>query len=94
MLSAYITIQGYDAQGGSVASPFPSGPKLLSGNSNAKAFNSTALTYNGNPTYPGVPIANRVTFACIDYNNPMPQTNHMSNTNWQAVTPFPEEFLH
>jgi hypothetical protein len=94
MLSAYIILQGYDAQGGSVASPFPPGLKFLSGNSNARAFNSTALTYNDNATYPGVPIANRVTFACIDYNNPMPQTNYMSNTNWQAVTPFPEELLH
>jgi len=74
--------QGYDAMGGSFASPFPPGLKFLSGNNNARAFDSTTLTYNGDATYPGVPVANRVTFACIDYNNPMPQTPYMANTNW------------
>ena len=79
---ANINLQGYDAKGGSVASPFPPGLKFLSGNSNARSFNSTALTYNGNASYPGVPVANRVTFACIDYNNHMPQKPYMANTNW------------
>lgn len=82
ILVAYTTSQGYDAMGGSVASPFPPGLKFLSGNSNTRTFNTTALTYNGNATHPGVPVANRVTFACIDYNNPMPQTPYMANTNW------------
>jgi hypothetical protein len=70
-----------DGAGGTKASPFPKGIKFLSGNNNARSYDANTMTY-GNATYPNVPVANRVTFACIDYNSPKPQANYMSDTNW------------
>lgn len=70
-----------DSAGGTLAATFPKGLKFLSGNNNARSYDANTMTY-GNETYPSVPIANRVTFACVDYNNPRPETHYMSNTNW------------
>lgn len=70
-----------DAAGGTKASPFPKGLKFLSGNNNARSYDANTKTY-GNATYPNVPVADRVTFACIDYKNPKPQAHYMSDTNW------------
>jgi hypothetical protein len=54
--------------------------KMQTGNSTARVYDSSTMTY-GNGTYPPRPVADRVSFACIDYNHPRPQTANMSNTN-------------
>ena len=64
---------------GSSAQPFPPGLKMMSGNNYARSYNDTAMTW-GNSTYPSRPLADRVSFACIDYNNPMAQTPGLDNT--------------
>ncbi|KFY47208.1 hypothetical protein V495_02060 [Pseudogymnoascus sp. VKM F-4514 (FW-929)] len=79
-MAVYYLGRGMGAAGGTKASPFPKGIKFLSGNNNARSYDANTMTY-GNATYPNVPVANRVTFACIDYNNPKPQANYMSDAN-------------
>ena len=54
--------------------PFPKGLKMLSGDALARSYDSTDMTY-GN----GRPIADRVSFACLD-TNPIPETHNMSRT--------------
>ena len=51
---------------------FPKGLKLFSGNSDARSFDATTLTVPG-----GRPIAERVNFACVDYENPGPETYNL-----------------
>ncbi|KFY78023.1 hypothetical protein V499_02735 [Pseudogymnoascus sp. VKM F-103] len=79
-MAVYYLGRGMDAAGGTKASPFPKGLKFLSGNNNARSYDANTKTY-GNATYPNVPVADRVTFACIDYKNPKPQAHYMSDTN-------------
>ncbi|KFZ11851.1 hypothetical protein V502_07371 [Pseudogymnoascus sp. VKM F-4520 (FW-2644)] len=79
-MAVYYLGRGMDAAGGTLAGPFPKGLKFLSGNNDARSYDANTMTY-GNETYPSVPIANRVTFACVDYNNPRPETHYISDTN-------------
>lgn len=44
--------------------PFPEGLQILSGNKAARSYDNETLTW-GNATYPGRPIADRVSFACL-----------------------------
>ncbi|KFY16649.1 hypothetical protein V492_01177 [Pseudogymnoascus sp. VKM F-4246] len=80
-MAVYYLGRGMDAAGGTLAAPFPKGLKFLSGNNNARSYDADTMTY-GNDKYPSVPVANRVTFACVDYNSPRPETHYMSDTNW------------
>ncbi|OBT75530.1 hypothetical protein VF21_04894 [Pseudogymnoascus sp. 05NY08] len=79
-MAVYYLGRGKDAAGGTMASPFPKGLKFLSGNNNATSYDANTMTY-GNDMYASVPIANRVTFACVDYDNPRPETHYMLDTN-------------
>ncbi|OBT81142.1 hypothetical protein VE02_10183 [Pseudogymnoascus sp. 03VT05] len=79
-MAVYYLGRGKDAAGGTMASPFPKGLKFLSGNNNARSYDANTMTY-GNDMNASVPIANRVTFACVDYSNPRPETHYMSDTN-------------
>lgn len=57
------------------AKPFPKGLQMLSGNAGARSYDNTTLTV----AQGGRPIADRVSFACIDYNNPRPETHGLAN---------------
>ena len=59
--------------------PFPPGFRVLSGDSGVRAFDSSTLTY-GNLQYGSEPIANRVSFACLD-TEPMAEQPYMFRTN-------------
>ena len=48
--------------------PFPKGFMMLSGDKGARSYDNHTYTY-GNATYPGRPIADRVSFACLDVGN-------------------------
>lgn len=52
---------------------FPPGYRVLSGDAAARSYDASTLTY-GNKQYGGEPIANRVSFACLDSSGPMPET--------------------
>lgn len=80
-MAVYYLGRGVDAYGNPNATPFPPGFKMLSGNNNARIYDDTTMTW-GNETYPPTQVANRVTFACLNYENEPPQTNNMSSTNW------------
>ncbi len=56
-------------------SAFPKGLKMLSGNNNARSYDNTTLTTSSG----GRPVADRVSFACIDYNNPHSETPGFGN---------------
>ncbi|KAM5343324.1 hypothetical protein ACJ41O_014290 [Fusarium nematophilum] len=60
--------------------PFPPGFMVLSGNSSARSKNTTARTYS-NSRYSGRPIAERVSFACLDKSGPMAEQNYMFRTD-------------
>lgn len=62
---------------------FPPGYQVLSGDSAARSYNRNAMTYGGNATNPvrNRPIADRVSFACLDYDNPSPETPRLAKTN-------------
>lgn len=60
--------------------PFPPGFRLLSGDSTARSYDNSTMTY-GNKTYTSRPVADRVSFACIDYNHATPETSFLNNTN-------------
>lgn len=53
--------------------PFPPGFRVLSGDSAARSYDASTLTY-GNRQYGGRPIADRTSFACLDRSGPMPET--------------------
>ncbi|TAQ86807.1 hypothetical protein B7494_g4889 [Chlorociboria aeruginascens] len=80
-MAIYYLGRGADPAGNTVASPFPAGLKMLSGNNNARSFDNTTMTYSGDPNNPPTQVANRVTFACIDYNSPQAENPYMANTN-------------
>ena len=44
--------------------PFPPGFKVLSGNKAARSYDNQTMTW-GNATYPGRPVADRVSFVCL-----------------------------
>ncbi|RDW73681.1 hypothetical protein BP5796_07123 [Coleophoma crateriformis] len=77
-MAVYYLGRGIGADGSS-AVPFPEGLRMLSGNSFARHYDNTIMTW-GNETYPPRPVADRVSFACLDYNS-KPQTSGMVNTN-------------
>lgn len=56
--------------------PFPPGYMVLAGDSAVRSFNSQAKTYKGQRN-----IAERVSFACLDYDNPSPETPRLAKTN-------------
>ncbi|KAI9710821.1 MAG: hypothetical protein M1812_007370 [Candelaria pacifica] len=57
------------------AIPFPPGFRMSSGDNFARSFNYTAKTYLETR-----PIADRVTFACLDYNHPTPEHSGLNQT--------------
>ncbi|KXT05146.1 hypothetical protein AC579_6359 [Pseudocercospora musae] len=59
--------------------PFPKGLNILSGDKSARSYDNQTYTW-GNATYPGRPIADRVSFACLSY-QPQPETPYMSDTD-------------
>ncbi|KAI9830739.1 MAG: hypothetical protein M1819_005403 [Sarea resinae] len=56
--------------------PFPPGFRMLSGNMLSRSYDNSTLTYLN-----GQPVANRVSFACLDYSNPHPEEPYMSITD-------------
>jgi len=53
--------------------PFPPGYRVLSGDAALRSYDATTKTY-GNKSYAGEPVANRVSFACLDSSGAMPET--------------------
>lgn len=76
--TVYYLGRGVGADGSS-AVPFPEGLRMLSGENFARHYDNTTMTW-GNKTYPPRPVADRVSFVCIDYNNAIPQSTGMVNT--------------
>ena len=60
--------------------PFPPGFKMLSGNSAARSYDNTTMTY-GNATYPSRPIADRVSFNCLADGPPLAEQPYLFDTN-------------
>ena len=58
---------------------FPPGLNILSGDKSARSYDSQTYTW-GNATYPGRPVADRVSFACLD-TLPKAEKPYMSDTN-------------
>jgi hypothetical protein len=64
----------YLGRGVGNATAFPPGFRMLSGNPGLRSYNQAGQTY-GTAQYPSRPIADRVSFNCINYNNPRPETS-------------------
>ncbi|KAL3419704.1 WSC domain-containing protein [Phlyctema vagabunda] len=77
-MAVYYLGRGKGADG-SAAVPFPEGLQMLSGNTNARSYNSNVTTW-GNKTYPSRPLAQRVSFVCINYDKAIPESYGMVNT--------------
>ncbi|KAL2423947.1 hypothetical protein ABEF95_010356 [Exophiala dermatitidis] len=60
--------------------PFPPGFRMLSGNPSKRSYDNTTMTY-GNKTYSSRPVADRVSFACINYDSPSPETPNLASTD-------------
>ena len=60
--------------------PFPPGFKMLSGDAGVRSYDDTTLTNYGNP-YQGRPIADRVSFACLDVSGPSKEQPYMWRTD-------------
>ncbi|KAF4457032.1 hypothetical protein F53441_947 [Fusarium austroafricanum] len=60
--------------------PFPPGFKILSGDNFARSYDSKTMTY-GNSRFKGRPIADRVSFACLDSSGPSKERNYMWKTD-------------
>ncbi|KAM0719184.1 hypothetical protein Q7P37_005089 [Cladosporium fusiforme] len=58
--------------------PFPKGFMMLSGDKSARSYDNTTMTY-GTKQYPGRPVADRVSFNCID--NPIIELPYLHQTN-------------
>jgi hypothetical protein len=56
--------------------PFPPGFKMLSGDNFARSYDSKTMTYS-NSKNKGRPVADRVTFACLDSSGPLKERNYM-----------------
>lgn len=59
--------------------PYPKGFKILTGDKGARSYDNVTMTY-GNATYPGRPIADRISFACLPLGPPLPEYPYMFNT--------------
>lgn len=77
-MAVYYLGRGAGARG-STAIPFPPGLRMLSGNTFARSYNATAKTW-GDRDNPNRPLADRVSFVCINYDNPIPESYGMVNT--------------
>ncbi|EXJ91928.1 hypothetical protein A1O3_00478 [Capronia epimyces CBS 606.96] len=60
--------------------PFPPGLRMLSGNPSKRSYDNSTMTY-GNSTYRARPVADRVSFACINYAQATPETPNMATTD-------------
>lgn len=61
--------------------PYPPGFRMISGNMFARSYDNTTMTWSNSSQYPPRPIADRVTFNCIDSSGPLPQLNYLWRTN-------------
>lgn len=59
--------------------PFPKGFQMLSGDKAARSYDNQTYTW-GNATYPGRPIADRVSFDCLPAGPPLAEQPYMFNT--------------
>lgn len=59
--------------------PFPKGFMMLSGDKGARSYDNHTYTF-GNATYPGRPVADRVSFACL-HTAPQREQPWMFSTN-------------
>ena len=53
--------------------------KILTGDKGARSYDNTTMTW-GNATYPGRPIADRISFVCLPDGPPLPEYPYMFNT--------------
>ena len=60
--------------------PFPLGYQVLSGSMLQRSYDNTTMTW-GNETYPARPIADRISFNCLDTDGPYPEQPYMWRTN-------------
>lgn len=60
--------------------PFPPGFQMLSGNMFARSYDNATMTW-GNSTFPPRPVADRVSFVCLNDGNTIPDANHMAVTD-------------
>jgi Domain of unknown function (DUF1996)/WSC domain len=63
--------------------PFPNNYRILAGDSGVRSYDTNKMTYGGNATkkYNNRPIADRVSFACLNYNKPTPETPRLASTD-------------
>jgi hypothetical protein len=63
--------------------PFPPGYQVLAGDSAVRSYDRNTMTYGGNATnkVANRPVSDRVSFACLDYDNPSPETPRLVKTN-------------
>ena len=59
--------------------PYPKGMKILTGDKGARSYDNTTMTW-GNATYPGRPIADRISFVCLPDGPALPEYPYMFNT--------------
>ncbi|KAK6075662.1 WSC domain-containing protein [Seiridium cupressi] len=64
----------------SAIEPFPSGFKMISGDTTARSNGTTTMTYNST-TVRGRLQSDRVSFACLDSSGPMAEQNYMFRTD-------------
>jgi len=55
---------------------FPEGFKMITGDTTARSYDNTTLTYDST-----TPVANRVSFRCINEANDIPETHYINDTN-------------
>ncbi|KAI9818427.1 MAG: hypothetical protein M1827_000486 [Pycnora praestabilis] len=72
-MTVYYLGRGDDAAN---IQPFPPGFRMLSGSAAARSYDNATLT----ATTGGRPVSDRVSFNCLDYNNPQPEQPWMWNT--------------
>ncbi|KAL5608539.1 hypothetical protein FOBRF1_009036 [Fusarium oxysporum] len=60
--------------------PFPPGFKMLSGDNFVRSYDSKTKTYS-NSRFSGRPVADRVSFACLDSSGPSKERNYMWKTD-------------
>lgn len=60
--------------------PYPKGFKILTGDKGARSYDNVTYSY-GTGDYPGRPIADRVSFACLADPAPLPEQPYMFNTD-------------
>ncbi|RGP81502.1 fungistatic metabolite [Fusarium longipes] len=60
--------------------PFPPGFKMLTGDNFARSYDSKTMTYS-NSRFKGRPVADRVSFACLDSSGPSKERNYMWKTD-------------